>query len=594
MTGMRRAIAVHLVLAVALLLAPLTPVALHEANGDAGEITEPVDQLRNEFGSLGARETAPAREPVSAEVLVTLKLRANASLPVRQGLDVQRTYSRQGATHVEEYVPLTAVRDLSTDPAVEAVRMQSAADPGGRVAPGVKWIGADDLHERGWTGENVTVGVIDAEFRVSDPELAGHVAAYRSFDGTGAPGHGTAVASVVADTAPDARLHLAAVGDATSAEEYRRAVRWLRASGADIIVDAGSYFGRHGDGTAPLSTVATNASGSAVVVTSAGNYGQRHWTGTRDGEGWVAFAPETEGNVLAGNEVTRGRIRASLRWTPVNATSANHSTANESTSGPADYDLYLFRRGLRGPSVVAKATGSAGGDSVYLDTTVPRGRYYLAVRGSNVSRPQELELFASRDLSEQVANGSITTPATAPGVLAVGAYDRDRGAVAPFSSRGPVGNGTGVDLVAPDAVAAPGTGAESGTSFAAPYVAGTAALLQSRYPDLSPAETRSLLVSSTRDIGPEGPDVASGQGRLDAAAAGTLAEERARYAAVSTGTDSGATTELAATENPFQPPAPTVALAARQDLAALANGTNASDRPAGAETDRPTGVTSGP
>ncbi|MEZ5709505.1 MAG: S8 family peptidase [Blastomonas sp.] len=59
----------------------------------------------------------------------------------------------------------------------------------------------------------------------------------------------------------------------------------------------------------------------------------------------------------------------------------------------------------------------------------------------------------------------------------------------------------------------------SGTSFAAPMVAGVASLLLSRDPTLSAADVRRILLNSARDVGAPGIDQFSGYGMLDAAAA---------------------------------------------------------------------------
>jgi hypothetical protein len=389
------------------------------------------------------------------------------------------------------------------------------------VAGGVAEIGADRLQRAGLTGANVTVGVIDSGFRVSDPEIAGNVGAYRTF-GTAAAdwAHGTAVASVVTDTAPDARLHLAAVGNSVSPEEYRAAVEWLRASGADVIVDAGSYFGQPADGTGELAAVAAEASTDTVFVAAAGNYGQRHWSGSHNASAreWVTFASGITTNDLNEGEPFAGRVQVSLHWDDW-----------ENTSD--DYDLYLFRERPGTDSVVARGTASPDAPVEHLAARVPRGEYYLAVRAANATGETRLGLFASHDLRHRSYRGSLTAPGTAPGVLTVGALS-DVGTVAAFSSRGPVGGRTGIDLLAPDSVAVPGTEPGNGTSYAAPYAGGTAALLLGAYPSLSPAEVRSMLTTAAVDMGPTGPDADSGHGRLDALAAATLAEEYTRYDAV--------------------------------------------------------------
>jgi subtilisin family serine protease len=59
----------------------------------------------------------------------------------------------------------------------------------------------------------------------------------------------------------------------------------------------------------------------------------------------------------------------------------------------------------------------------------------------------------------------------------------------------------------------------SGTSFAAPHVAGTAALLLSLHPELSRRELVELLTDTAKDLDLPGPDPATGRGLVDAGAA---------------------------------------------------------------------------
>jgi subtilisin family serine protease len=110
--------------------------------------------------------------------------------------------------------------------------------------------------------------------------------------------------------------------------------------------------------------------------------------------------------------------------------------------------------------------------------------------------------------------------------LAVGAMGAD-GARAVFSSYGP-----GLDLIAPGVdvwttfmtypsaagAAYPGYVRASGTSFAAPFASGAAALLASARPDLDGSDLRALLRESARDAGEGGPDRETGRGVLDAGA----------------------------------------------------------------------------
>ncbi|WP_210638315.1 S8 family serine peptidase [Streptomyces sp. GESEQ-13] len=129
--------------------------------------------------------------------------------------------------------------------------------------------------------------------------------------------------------------------------------------------------------------------------------------------------------------------------------------------------------------------------------------------------------------------GTIGSPAAADAALTVGAVDRDD-SLADFSSRGPR---TGDGAVKPD-VTAPGVGivaaraagttmgqivdasyvAASGTSMAAPHVAGAAALLAQQHPDWTAGRLKDALTSTARLI--DGQRVTEqGGGRIDVAAA---------------------------------------------------------------------------
>jgi len=112
----------------------------------------------------------------------------------------------------------------------------------------------------------------------------------------------------------------------------------------------------------------------------------------------------------------------------------------------------------------------------------------------------------------------VSFPADYPGVISVGAVDM-KGAVASFSSEN-----VSVRVAAPG-VAVPAQGRDgqywlvSGTSPACALVAGVAALIKSRYPDLAPNLVATALTSTTTNRPPGGYDSEVGFGIVDAAAA---------------------------------------------------------------------------
>ena len=116
-------------------------------------------------------------------------------------------------------------------------------------------------------------------------------------------------------------------------------------------------------------------------------------------------------------------------------------------------------------------------------------------------------------------NLQVGAPATIPGVLTVAGLDRKGVASVDSSSQG---ISIGVAAPAENLLGGlPGGGyAEwAGTSGAAPIVAGVAALIRSKWPDMSAKQVINRIVTTAKDAGPAGKDPLYGFGVLNAEAA---------------------------------------------------------------------------
>ncbi|MFF4439341.1 type VII secretion-associated serine protease mycosin [Streptomyces sp. NPDC001621] len=126
---------------------------------------------------------------------------------------------------------------------------------------------------------------------------------------------------------------------------------------------------------------------------------------------------------------------------------------------------------------------------------------------------QKVVIVASAGNDGLGGNVKVTYPASYPGVLAVAASDRNNER-APFSQSGDfVGVAApGVDMIS----TVPGNGhcSDNGTSFSAPYVAGVAALLKSKYPHWT---TRQVVaqIEQTAERSIPGRDMRVGWGVVD-------------------------------------------------------------------------------
>jgi Subtilase family len=137
---------------------------------------------------------------------------------------------------------------------------------------------------------------------------------------------------------------------------------------------------------------------------------------------------------------------------------------------------------------------------------------------------QGILLVASSGNGAQQGN-FVEYPASYDHVMSVGAVD-ESGRVAPFSTFNAQVDisGPGVDVLSLGASSNNDYFSMSGTSMAAPHVAGVAALLWSQFPNKTATEIDQALTASARDVGSCGKDPVYGHGLVDAVAAAMYLE----------------------------------------------------------------------
>jgi len=437
-----------------------------------------------------------------------------------------------GASLVEAYVRPEALRGLAGQPGVGAVTPIRRPVEHAFLAAGVALHGADVWQAAGYTGAGVRVGIIDGGFaglpallgtRIPGPVIGRCYAAVGSASSDlaacdGGDPHGAAVAETIAAAAPGVTLYVA---NPQSRLDELATVAWMTAAGVRIINaswTSGDVFEGPGDGTSPF-TASTYAlvdravSGGAMWVGAAGNGALDGWTGTwtdANGNAWLDFAPGDEDNrisLTAGDEITVG-----LRWNDAWGRATNA------------FDIGLYAAG--GTDPLASATGSPSGANdpvrVFSFTAPGTGTYSLAVHrvsGSGAARLQILvDTNADAPLQYRDAAGTLATPADSrnPGMLTVGAVGTAAASVIePYSSQGPTVDGrVKPDLVGADCTATTLVAAFCGTSQAAPFVAGAAALLAQANPGRTAVELAGIVVAHTVPLGAPVPNDVFGHGRV--------------------------------------------------------------------------------
>ena len=500
---------------------------------------------------------------------------------VIEGRDESRNLlqSRVPVEYLAEVAELSNVRSV-TPPKYGYVNAGSALTEGDAL------LDFDDLRSSfGVSGSGITLGVIsDGIFGLADAIASGDLPATSlnrdgngklvsttggviatSFradadleSGLGSTGaEGTAILEIIHDIAPNAQLRFANFGTAL---EFITAVDFLAAN-SDVVIDDIGFFGKPYDQTSDVSTNTSeelNRSSNPIrgYYTSVGNQALAHYeegfvSGGQwfpDGSTYQQFNSSSDTTDALGlsnhfsNPVlvpNGGIVAVFLSWDDVFG------------SATSDYDLFLYDN-------VNSLLVAVGGDDntvtgeptefLAFENLTGSTRYFdIVVTNFEGTQPAHtLELFTfggatlanGTSLNFNTARSSVSAQSdSGGGVVSVGAINAsDAGAddIATYSSRGPTNNGvTKPDVTAIDEVTVTGSGGFgspfSGTSAAAPHVAGLAVLLLELAPDLTSGEPgddpaadrvalRTAVLNGAVDLGVSGVDNTYGYGRVNGTA----------------------------------------------------------------------------
>ncbi|MFB6093139.1 MAG: S8 family serine peptidase, partial [Haloquadratum sp.] len=413
-------------------------------------------------------------------------------------------------------VPKQSIVPLSSAAGVQSVLPPRRVRSTGVTSEGLSDINATPTVTGGYDGDNVTVAVIDFAFNASNPEIADNVVATKNFSGRGfdeSGEHGTAVAEIVVDTAPNVSLVLVSVDPRLS--YVNDAIRWAGSNQSiDIVsMSLGIPGGVPLDGTSSTDRAIDAATrNNTTVFVSAGNAANgRHWNGTYDPQGDSIHNFSDSSEVMT----VSGRGDVNIQW-------------NDWETPTTDFDVFLYDTSDTDTLVNSSTNRQNQSYSHPVETVSATGHGvdYLVVEGVNDTAGVELQMFARSDyltLSPSTDTESVIPPATGPNATAVGAIDYYDDDLEPYSSRGPTIDGRlKPDLTAPDNVSTNAYLLKQGfrfrgTSAAQPHVAGVAALLEDAADQqANVSEIRSALQRGATDLKRSGPDNLTGYGLVDA------------------------------------------------------------------------------
>lgn len=450
---------------------------------------------------------------------------------------VEFDLERQVGKRLQALVAVDDLIDLADSEDIVAITAPQLPEFYAITSEGAAIIGADELHNSGIEGQGVTIGILDGGFygyeSLLGTELPSTVDTQSFYPGGDITGggviHGTGVAEIVHDVAPEASLVL--VNYQTNLD-FPAAVDWLIAQDVDVITTSTGFITTGPmDGTDAIARKANDARNAGIIFDAAsGNYGSKHH--------YKQFTPSNNplNHDFYGNGGNVGHLKANATgWFSIPADYPiivdmvwdDWGTDPDTPTSSEDYDLLLVMLYNSNWYLVASSEIRQNGAAfprerigVYAPVTA---FYAIIIEKNSTTSDHFLNVFSNIPFGTSIQNPerSVVTPCVGEKVLCIGATGLSDN-IRPFSSQGPTipNEITHIalskpDLTAPDGVstATYGTLGFSGTSASASHVGGAAALYL-QMADMNPAEAESQLIADAVDLGVPGWDPVYGHGRL--------------------------------------------------------------------------------
>jgi len=417
------------------------------------------------------------------------------------------------------------------------------------------FIGTSIPYQNGYDGSGIVVSIIDTGIDLNHPDLEGQIiGGYDFVDNDEMPedtnGHGTQVAGIIASNgnlkgiAPNSKILMYKVsedGESVPSHLIIKAIEKSIEDSADII---NISLGINQTNTKIDQVVNKAVKNNIFVVTAAGNFGPELSTIGSPGINPNAITVGATFNNVTSSLVSTFEIEdKTFNVFPMVGTQAltepitsqiifgKYGRANDLLENDVEGSILLIERGSDIKNEIIyfsdkeKNASDVGARAIIVYNNEP-GIFFGELIHEYVDEGYEPTIPA---LSVSRDDGLIIREilqSDTKGILDV-FYHPDF--VAYFSSRGPVSPFyIKPDLVAPGAfINTTDINGEykisSGTSFAAPHVAGTAALILQKNPQLSPQELKSILMTTSEIVYDQFDDrfpiEVSGNGRIDASKA---------------------------------------------------------------------------